>query len=108
MKWGIYARAGQIASGGGPTYFTINSYYDNSYYDDSDGTSLCTAVPRGTATVYSSTYSTIATAFSNSSPIYLNTALSTLAPSGYYTDTLNTTYYFFYRGAWSTSTSCPR
>jgi hypothetical protein len=104
MKWGIYARAGQIAkAGSSPTYFTINSYYD-----DSDGTSLCTAEPRGTPTVYSSTYSTIATAFTNSSPIYSNPALSTLAPSGYYTDTLNTTYYFFDRGAWSTSTSCPR
>lgn len=105
MKWGIYSRAGQIASGGGggPTYFTINSYYDGA-----DGTSLCTAEPRANPTVYSSTYSTIATAFSNSSPIYSNSSLSTLAPDGYYTDTLSTTYYFFDRGAWSTSTACRR
>jgi hypothetical protein len=104
MKWGIYARAGQIASGGGPTYFTINCYSD----DGEDGSSLCTAEPRATPTVYSSTYSTISAAFTNSSPIYSNSTLTTLAPDGYYTDTLSTTYYFWDRGAWSTSTACRR
>ena len=101
MKWGIYARAGQIASGSSPTYFTINSYYD-----DGDGTSLCTEEPRANPTVYSSTYSTIAAAFTNSSPIYSNSTLTTLAPDGYYTDTLSTTYYRFTVGVWSTSTEC--
>lgn len=106
MKWGIYARAGQIASGGGgggPTYFTINCYYD-----DGDGTSLCTEEPKSNQTVYSSTYSTIADAWTNSSPIYSNTSLTTLASNGYYTNTLSSTYYLFTEGVWSTSTSCPR
>ena len=51
MKWGIHSRLAQITKARAvvlpPTYFTINSYYD-----DIDGTSLCTAVPRGAATVY--------------------------------------------------------
>lgn len=106
MKWGLYARAGQIASGSGggtPSYYTINCYSD-----DGDGTSLCTTEPRLTPTVYSSTYSTIADAFANSSPIYSDSSLTTEARTGYYTDTLSTTYYLWDRGAWSTSTSCRR
>jgi hypothetical protein len=87
MKWGIYARAGQIASGSSPTYFTIDCYYEAD-----NETILCTD-PVTRSSVYSSTYSLIRDSYDNSSPIYSDSALTTLAPAGFYTDELATTNY---------------
>ena len=103
MRWGIYARAGQISSGGSPSYSTINGYYDGS-----DGTSLCT-LTASSSTVYSSTYSTIADAYTNSNSIYSDSALTTLATTGYYTDILETIRYSWNSStpAWVSATACP-
>ena len=85
MKIGIFARAGQIANT--PSFIEITSEYNA---DRSDR--LC-AGSSTTQTVYTATSSTIAAAFSNNETIYTNSALTTTASTGFYTDSIGTTNY---------------
>ena len=81
---------------------TINGYVASS----SDA--FC-ARRASSVTIYNSTYTSIANAFTNSSSIYSNPGLSTLATAGYYGDvnggTGNNNYYWS-GTAWEESKTC--
>jgi hypothetical protein len=87
MKLGIYARAGQIANT--PSFIEITSEYNADRSDE-----LC-AGSSTTQTVYTATSSTISSAFSNNETIYTNSALTTTASTGFYTDSIGTTNYLW-------------
>jgi hypothetical protein len=91
MKIGIFARAGQIANT--PSFIEITSEYN------ADRSELLCAGISTTQTVYTATSSTIADAFLNDEALYTDSALTTLATTGFYTDTIGTTNY-----GWSSST----
>ena len=91
MKWGIYARAGQIANT--PSFIEITVEYNATRSDRLCGGDSTTQV------VYTATSSTIASAFLNDESLYTDSALTTLAPTGFYTDTIGTTNY-----GWNSST----
>jgi hypothetical protein len=91
MKIGIFARAGQIANT--PSFIEITSEYNADHSDE-----LCVGIST-TQTVYTATSSTIAAAFLNDEPIYTNSALTTTASTGFYTDSIGTTNYL-----WDSST----
>ena len=60
-------------------------------------------------TVYNSTYTSIANAFTNNSSIYSNPGLSTLASTGYYGDTsggAGETNYYWSGTVWDKSNTC--
>jgi|TARA_R110000868_G_scaffold140437_1_gene355983 hypothetical protein len=81
---------------------TINGYIGTT----SD--KFCTGVTSAT-TVYNSTYTSIANAFTNNSSIYSNLGLSTLASAGYYGDTSGgsgQTNYYWNGTGWGKATSC--
>jgi hypothetical protein len=91
MKLGIYARAGQIANT--PSLVGITAEYNATRPDK-----LCAGFST-TQIVYTATSSTIADAFLNDEALYTDSALTTLATTGFYTDTIGTTNY-----GWDSST----
>jgi len=91
MKLGIYARAGQIAN-------TPSSIEITAEYNAISSDSLCGG-DSTTQVVYTATSSTIASAFLNDESLYTDSALTTLATTGFYTDTIGTTNY-----GWNSST----
>jgi hypothetical protein len=100
MKWGIYARAGQIAN-------TPSSQEITAYYDSRGFTPICDSVA-STTTVYNSTYNTINNAYTNSSPIYSNSSLTIPASAGYYADSYASLYYYWNGSSWTSTGACER
>ena len=100
---GIYSLQGRSrARRSGSGTQTINAYIEATSARFCNGTTSAT-------TVYNSTYSTIANAFTNNSSIYSNLGLSTLASAGYYGDTSGgsgQTNYYWDGTAWDGSNSC--
>ena len=82
---------------------TINAYFGTGPDEFCAGSTLAT-------TVYNSTYSTIANAYTNNSPIYSDSGLSFLADDGVYGDTSGgagqTNYPWSATGGWSDSSVC--
>jgi hypothetical protein len=76
-----------------PVLIEITSEYNADRPDE-----LCAGIST-TQTVYTATSSTIASAFSNNETIYTDSALTTTASTGFYTDTIGTTNY-----RWDSST----
>jgi hypothetical protein len=91
MKLGIYARAGQIANT--PSFIEITAEYN------ATRSGLLCGGDSTTQIVYTATSSTIADAFLNDEALYTDSALTTLATTGFYTDTIGTTNY-----GWNSST----
>lgn len=86
---------------------SINGQSINGYVaGDSD--TFCAGRTSAT-TVYNSTYTSIANAFTNTSSIYSNSGLSSLASTGYYGDTSGGTgdnNYYWSGTAWGESKTC--
>jgi hypothetical protein len=77
-------------------------------YVAGDSDTFCAGRTSAT-TVYNSTYTSIANAFTNSSSIYSNSGLSTLAATGYYGDTSGGTgdiNYYWSGTVWDKSNTC--
>ena len=86
---------------------SINGQSINGYVAGDSG-AFCAGRASGT-TVYNSTYTSIANAFTNNSSIYSNSGLSTLAATGYYGDTSGGTgdiNYYWSGTVWDKSNTC--
>lgn len=105
MILGVAALAGKTSRDRQISYYTINGYSAD------DAGTYCASGGRSTSVYTSTSQGLIATAYTNSISIYSNTALTTLADAGVYSDTpgrrKGDTSYEWSGTAWVTSNTCP-
>lgn len=103
---GIYSLQGRTRVNRSGNYQTITGFYNSSQNPNA----LCSDIGNTSFTVYTATQTTLANVYANTASIYSNTNLSTLAPSGTYSNFnggSGKTYFQWNGTAWTGTNTCP-